>query len=207
MTQASHIYIQTNIWRAYLYLSSIDTLSPSTLHRNIHFRRFLRLFAGDTSSEGMAAATAIEWVSADRHVGLVLQLRSRLLPSLRRGLFRSLVWRIAGMFLRPRFLAAVGGGVHRWIHRRRTTLRSRIRIPQQVPITLSRRFGQRRIRCMDSQGNSLSGPSIFFHLTGHAVAFLLRYCHPRGIPNQPVLKCAAHNCLRKMVFGSRIYFF
>ncbi|BAT99585.1 hypothetical protein VIGAN_10104300 [Vigna angularis var. angularis] len=49
--------------------------------------------------------------------------------------------------------------------------------------------------------------AFFFHLTGHSVAFLLRYCHPRGIPNQATLKCAACNCLRKMVFGSRIYFF
>ncbi|RDX74064.1 Cyclin-D1-1, partial [Mucuna pruriens] len=36
-------------------------------------------------------------------------------------------------------------------------------------------------------------------LIGHCIAFILRYCHARRIPNRTVLKCAARNCLQKTV--------
>lgn len=151
LTQASHIYIQTNRWRK----RPVSFINSYTLflHRNSHFRRLLRSFSGETSPEAMAR----EWASADRHVGLLLQLlprRRRLLPSLRRGLLRNHRF-LAGVFLWPRFSPAFGGGggIHSRIHRRRAQLRPRIWIPQQVSISLSRRFCQRRIGCMDSQGN------------------------------------------------------
>jgi len=129
-----------------VFHSSTTTLSPLSAAKPI-LRRHLRSGSGSLSGDSAWQLNECGITAGAPHVGF---LPLRLRPPLRRGLLRNL--------LRHRLLTSSavaddrGLLFDRELHRARAQLRSGIRVPVAVPISLPGRQRQRRISWMDSQG-------------------------------------------------------
>ena len=138
-----------------VFHSSTTTLSPLSAAKPI-LRRHLRSGSGSLSGDSAWQLNECGITAGAPHVGF---LPLRLRPPLRRGLLRNPLRRVAGvLLLRHRLLTSSavaddrGLLFDRELHRARAQLRSGIRVPVAVPISLPGRQRQRRISWMDSQG-------------------------------------------------------